>query len=169
MRLYGSQAISLLPPVGQQFIYFYPLQLLPTTFPIIHPLPPYSRHYLSHIQPLHLVQFWVSQSRPSMRHFTLLELSPLRDKTHETFHGIYQKRFDTPTIITHEEGSGETCRQRRGLPVPPLSDYLGTHQCSKNAKLGGFSTEFECPQIWKKGCFYSLEFAELRIRGGFSK
>ena len=101
MRLYGSQAISLLPPVGQQFIYIYPLQLLPTTFPIIHPLPPYSRHYLSHIQPLHLVQFWVSQSRPSMRHFTLLELSPLREKTQETFHGIYQKKFDTPTIITH--------------------------------------------------------------------
>ena len=23
-------------------------------------------------------------------------------------------------------------------PVAPLSDYLGTHQCSKNAKLGGF-------------------------------
>ena len=27
---------------------------------------------------------------------------------------------------------------RDGSPVPPLSDYLGTHQCSKNVKLGGF-------------------------------
>ena len=31
-------------------------------------------------------------------------------------------------------------------PVPPLSHYLGTHQCSKNA-------EFECLRIWKKGAF----------------
>ena len=35
--------------------------------------------------------------------------------------------------------TGRVGRQHHHLPlVPPLSDYLGTQQCSKNAKLGGF-------------------------------
>ena len=54
-------------------------------------------------------------------------------------------------------------------PVPPLSDYLGMHHCSKNAKLGGFEQSLNVREVGKKGCFYSLEFAQLRVRGGFPK
>ena len=36
-------------------------------------------------------------------------------------------------------------------PVPPFSDYLGTHQCSKNAKLGGFEQSLNVHEFGKKG------------------
>ena len=36
-------------------------------------------------------------------------------------------------------------------PVPPLSDYLGTHQCSENAKLGVFPQSLEVREFGKKG------------------
>ena len=70
-------------------------------------------------------------------------------------------------------GGGVTASMKVATPVPPLSDYLGTHQCSKNAKLvcvgGGGEQSLNVREFGKNGCFYSLEFTELRIRGVFSK
>ena len=44
--------------------------------------------------------------------------------------------------VMHSQGNQHLCLEMAGqtltaLPVPPLSDSLGTHQSSKNAKLGG--------------------------------
>ena len=39
----------------------------------------------------------------------------------------------------------------------------------KTRNYGGFEQSLNVCEFGKKGCFYSLEFAELRIRGGFSK
>ena len=53
-----------------------------------------------------------------------------------------------------------------GIPLPSLSDYLGTHQCSKTRNKGGLEQSLNVCEFEKKGC---LEFAEMRIRGGFPK
>ena len=47
------------------------------------------------------------------------------------------KKGGGPKRISNPEQRGVT--KSVGVPVPQLSDYLGrpTHQCSKNAKLGG--------------------------------
>ena len=39
----------------------------------------------------------------------------------------------------------------------------------KTRNKGGFEQSLNVCEFGKKGCFYSLEFAELRIRGGFRK
>ena len=64
---------------------------------------------------------------------------------------------------------GRTTRRGACLPpVPHLSESVGTHQRSKNAKLGGLlrrlcmSLKFE-----KKGCYFSLQFAKFRKRDVF--
>ena len=54
------------------------------------------------------------------------------------------------------------------VPVPPLSGYFGTHQRSKNAKLGCLLSRIRMSvKSKKKGYFYSLKFAKLRKRGVF--
>ena len=37
-----------------------------------------------------------------------------------------------------------------GVPVPPLSEFLGTHQCYKNAKLGALLSIFRMSLKFEK-------------------